>query len=407
MATQLENFSKVENVNQDAPEWVKQKIKSELDALKVEPFYKIEENNWEKRVDYNMDTVKSYLESLKWLSIGKIREKWSAWVMAVQIALESQGYDVWKIDWMLGNRTKAAVRLFQEKEGIKVDWDPGPETIWKLLENLGWLVSEQEEWEDKEWKKEWEDKEWKKEWEDKEWKREWEDKEWKKEWEDKEWEKEWEGKEWENKEPFSKEKFNVFIEATRPILSKLWLSYVSTWGWIKTNNPKFDVMEYNDGRYVTKTFNFRDFVEGNKFLVEKLENTLKTEMDKAVQEDKMERDEYINAYNFVGKIRGKKYSLKDLNLENNNQGLDLLTLLNEFPSQKVRIDWHSGCTFYDANTKKFHIELNRKSFNNKDWCVREVSREEFKNNEWNYSEDVFKQKLTQRIQDIAKEYFSE
>lgn len=215
-----------------------------------------------------------------------------------------------------------------------------------------------------------------------------------------------ENAEWGNNEPFSKEKFNAFIETTRPILMKLWLTYVSTWGWIITNNPEFDVMKYSNGRHVTKTFNFRDFVEGNTFLAEKLENTLKSEMDKAMQEDTIEREEYSNAYNFVGKIKGKKYSLKDLNLENNNQDADLLTLLNEFPDQKVRIDWHGGCTFYNANTKKFRIELNRKNFNSKDWCVREVSREEFKDSEWNYSEDVFKQKLAQRIQDIAKEYFS-
>ena len=54
--------------------------------------------------------------------------------MAVQIALEKRGIDVGKVDGIFGAGTRAAVRTFQEKNGITADGLPGPQTIAKLLE---------------------------------------------------------------------------------------------------------------------------------------------------------------------------------------------------------------------------------------------------------------------------------
>ena len=135
-----------------------------------------------------MEAVKNYLTTIQQKNRSELTSKnSSAWIMAVQIALEERGIDVGKVDGIFGAGTRAAVRTFQEKNGITADGLPGKQTIEKLLE---W-EDKKTEWEDK--KPEWEDekKEWgdeKKEWGDK--KQEWGDKkqEWgdeKQEWGDK------------------------------------------------------------------------------------------------------------------------------------------------------------------------------------------------------------------------------
>ena len=156
-------------------DWVQQQVKAELQDLQKESFY----TTWEDgKVNYDMDAVKNYLTTIQQKNWSELTSKnSSAWIMAVQIALEERGIDVGKVDGIFGAGTRAAVRTFQEKNGITADGLPGPQTIAKLLE-----------WEDK--KPEWEDK--KPEWEDK--KPEWEDK--KPEWEDKKpewgnWKEEW------------------------------------------------------------------------------------------------------------------------------------------------------------------------------------------------------------------------
>ena len=194
-------------------DWVKQQVMAELQDLQKESFY----TTWEDgKVNYDMDAVKNYLTTIKQKNWSELTSKnSSAWIMAVQIALEERGIDVGKVDGIFGAGTRAAVRTFQEKNGISADGLPGPQTIAKLLE---W-EDKKPEWEDKkpEWedrKQEWGDKkqEWgdeKQEWEDKkpEWgdeKQEWGDE--KQEWGDKqsEWgdkQSEWEDKkqEWEDK----------------------------------------------------------------------------------------------------------------------------------------------------------------------------------------------------------------
>ena len=159
-------------------DWVQQQVKTELQDLQKESFY----TTWEDgKVNYDMEAVKNYLTTIKQKNWSELTSKnSSAWIMAVQIALEKRGIDVGKVDGIFGAGTRAAVRTFQEKNGITADGLPGPQTIAKLLE---W-EDKQSEWEDK--KPEWEDK--KPEWEDekKEWgdeKKEWGDK--KQEWGDK------------------------------------------------------------------------------------------------------------------------------------------------------------------------------------------------------------------------------
>lgn len=129
-------------------DWVQQQVKAELQDLQKESFY----TTWEDgKVNYDMDAVKNYLTTIKQKNWSDLTSKnSSAWIMAVQIALEKRGIDVGKVDGIFGAGTSAAVRTFQEKNEIIADGLPGPQTIAKLLE-----------WEDK--KPEWEGE--KKEWE--------------------------------------------------------------------------------------------------------------------------------------------------------------------------------------------------------------------------------------------------
>ena len=131
-------------------DWVQQQVKTELQDLQKESFY----TTWEDgKINYDMDAVKNYLTTIKQKNWSELTSKnSSAWIMAVQIALEERGIDVGKVDGIFGAGTRAAVRTFQEKNGITADGLPGSQTIAKLLE-----------WEDK--KPEWEDK--KTEWGDK------------------------------------------------------------------------------------------------------------------------------------------------------------------------------------------------------------------------------------------------
>ena len=82
-----------------------------------------------------MDAVKNYLTTIKQKNWSDLTSKnSSAWIMAVQIALEKRGIDVGKVDGIFGAGTRAAVRTFQEENKINADGLPGPQTIAKLLE---------------------------------------------------------------------------------------------------------------------------------------------------------------------------------------------------------------------------------------------------------------------------------
>ena len=81
-----------------------------------------------------METVKNYLTTIKQKNWSDLTSKnSSAWIMAVQIALEKRGIDVGKVDGIFGAGTKAAVKKFQEENKITADGLPGPQTITELL----------------------------------------------------------------------------------------------------------------------------------------------------------------------------------------------------------------------------------------------------------------------------------
>ena len=112
-------------------DWVQQQVKAELQDLQKESFY----TTWEDgKVNYDMDAVKNYLTTIKQKNWSDLTSKnSSAWIMAVQIALEKRGIDVGKVDGIFGAGTKAAVKKFQEENKISADGLPGPQTIAKLL----------------------------------------------------------------------------------------------------------------------------------------------------------------------------------------------------------------------------------------------------------------------------------
>ena len=112
-------------------DWVQQQVKTELQDLQKESFY----TTWEDgKINYDMEAVKNYLTTIQQKNWSDLTSKnSSAWIMAVQIALEKRGIDVGKVDGIFGAGTKAAVRTFQEKNGITADGLPGPQTIAKLL----------------------------------------------------------------------------------------------------------------------------------------------------------------------------------------------------------------------------------------------------------------------------------
>lgn len=138
----IDGKSSKENVK-DTKERVKSQVDKELQQLTNEiwkNFYKINEN-WE--VEYDLDLVKRYLETKKDKQYSELKsQNTSAWIMAVQIALSSVGYDVGKVDWILKNRwaktsrTLEQIIRFQKDNKLKPDWQPWSKTITKLLEKL-------------------------------------------------------------------------------------------------------------------------------------------------------------------------------------------------------------------------------------------------------------------------------
>ena len=83
-----------------------------------------------------MDVVKQYLNEIKNKSWEEIKNL-PAWIMALQIALESQGIEIWKIDWLFWNRTRKWIRTFQEAYGwSRVTGVANPETIQNIIAGL-------------------------------------------------------------------------------------------------------------------------------------------------------------------------------------------------------------------------------------------------------------------------------
>ena len=134
--TTIENGkSSADNLKEIA--WVQQQTKEELNTLTNNVESNFYEKNADGTVTYKMDLVKQYLNSIKGKNWNELVSKnSSAWIMAVQIALESMWYDVGKVDGLLWKVTSEAVRKFQTDKGLKVDGAPGPDTIAKILQSL-------------------------------------------------------------------------------------------------------------------------------------------------------------------------------------------------------------------------------------------------------------------------------
>ena len=116
-----------------------------------------------------MNLVKEYLQSCTQKEDFQVN--WAV-VMAVQIALESSGYEVGVIDWLLKtnswatSKTEKAISKFQKDNNLRVDWVPWKKTISKILEKLGdvpqWNDIKEDEHKEDERKDEPEKVEWKK-----------------------------------------------------------------------------------------------------------------------------------------------------------------------------------------------------------------------------------------------------
>jgi len=145
----IDGKSSKENVK-DTKERVKSQVDKELQQLTNEiwkNFYRINENG---EVEYDLDLVKKYLETKKDKQYSELKsQNTSAWIMAVQIALSSIGYDVGKVDWILKNRwaktsrTLEQIIRFQKDNKLRPDGQPGSKTITKLLEKL-WNINTQD-----------------------------------------------------------------------------------------------------------------------------------------------------------------------------------------------------------------------------------------------------------------------
>ena len=146
-----ENFKKKENLNEQVPQWVTESIKAwlislrnetdlvnkvseDLDAVGARSFYYT--LNWDN-VEYNIDNVKAYLNVIKNKEWSDLRNLSWAWILAVQIALESLWYEIGKIDGRFWSGTQSGVLWFQQQCNLNLkDGLPGKETITKLCEAL-------------------------------------------------------------------------------------------------------------------------------------------------------------------------------------------------------------------------------------------------------------------------------
>ena len=112
---------------------VKKKVTEDLGELEMELFY----NKDGETIKYNIDTVTSYLTSIK----DNFQQcNCVTGIMAVQILLESQGYDVGKIDGIFRSKnqtesnTMKAIKKFQREHGLTPNGIINKATVQALLE---------------------------------------------------------------------------------------------------------------------------------------------------------------------------------------------------------------------------------------------------------------------------------
>ena len=145
MAQFVKGFNTLENIKRN--DLVDSKVKKELMSTiwdDVESFYDIK---WDV-VEFKNNILEQYLIKLKdelkdkdtkeaWKHL--VLKEWSnAWIMAIQIVLESLWFEIWKIDGIFWDKTKDWVRAFQAANWLNPDWYPGKDTIDKLCEILNW-----------------------------------------------------------------------------------------------------------------------------------------------------------------------------------------------------------------------------------------------------------------------------
>ena len=380
----LENYTtNVDNIRQDSPEWVKEKISSELASLKKEVFYNEPDKDW--NVVCDMDTVKSYLESIKDLKRGEMQEKWAALVMAVQIALESKGYDVWKIDWVLWPKTKEAVRKFQtDVGGIRIDWVPWPETVWKILESLG--NGDKKEWDEGD-KKEWDEGD-KKEWDEGD-KKEWDEGD-KKEWDEGDKKEEVE----ENPDKFNKKVFKLLKKEFTSVVHELGLT---TYDY--NSNPTMWVnlkLKENYWFYWYKIvmINLHNFVDENwVFDREWLKRKITELNDQYNVEMESEHEKNVEEQEFINVLRRGRYSFEDL-FWNQEKSVYYDAFFNEFNNKSITL---KQAIFHDWD--KFSIWMNGSGY--KSWRYQSIDKSSLRWVDWKYSEDKFKEILKNIVVDIV------
>lgn len=133
--------SDIDNLNvEDRARQQTERILKDLDIK--DSFYK----KSEEKIIYNMNIVEDYLKKIIINDDGNIRnykefqafiwDSTTAWIMAVQIALETLNYNVGSINWVLTWDTIKAIKRFQKDYWLYSDWNAGPTTINTILNKL-------------------------------------------------------------------------------------------------------------------------------------------------------------------------------------------------------------------------------------------------------------------------------
>lgn len=136
-----ENFNVSEQIQQEIHEKLKQYV---WNWVKWFDFHNTEwildeKSVWKVKVYFSklLDTVVRNSRTNIWNNEILKKEWGNTWKVAVQIALESLWYEVWKIDGKLWPKSIQAIKNFQAANGLLVTWFPWELTVKALLEAMG------------------------------------------------------------------------------------------------------------------------------------------------------------------------------------------------------------------------------------------------------------------------------
>jgi len=376
--------SSVNNIKEVA--WVQQQIKVELsdlrDDIAIDSFYTKEDGD---KVKYNMRVVRDYLESIQnkeWKELTA--QNTSAWIMAVQIALEKLWYDTGTIDGIYaeGWTTDAAVRAFQENNDLKVDGAPGKETIHKLLEKL-WEAPLDKPKEGNPGEEETSTVE-----------EAPAESEASAESEAPADDKKTEVVSDSNRtEKFNVDKFKFLKRKVETLLpdktSMVWSESPNP------ENPEFTIKindKYNWSVVKFIKLNFHDYV--NEDILN--EDKLSSDIQKA-------KGEWYDERTFQNRIlSNNKYSLEDLFPQQTNK-VGLGAFFSKFRWNKLTIDTTNTC--FDMYWDKLYLQFDKRGFNAAKWCDQQIDKSELKWEDWKYSQEKFKNKLRDIIIKVVDENF--